>query len=188
LTLVGEGKWKEAWEAVLEENPFPGICGRICDHPCEVACYRGRFDEALAITAWRGGGDYGRNLRISHPSKKGRKERIAIVGSGPSGLSCAYFLRKLGYHPWSSKPFRGQEGRCEQRYRLSPPQKILDQEIDRIKRLGVKFEMNRRLGKDLTFKELSRYDAVFLSFGASSDLSFKISGSPLRGVFGGLDF
>ena len=98
LWEVRHQRYDHAWSKVLEENPFPSICGRVCGHPCESACNRKEFDESLAIHALeRFVGDYGLDHHLSLSAPRAHGEKIAIVGSGPAGLSCAYHLRRLGY-------------------------------------------------------------------------------------------
>ncbi|HBD08765.1 MAG TPA: glutamate synthase, partial [Syntrophobacteraceae bacterium] len=98
--LTAQGLFKEAWETVLQENPFPAVCGRVCFHPCETACNRGEFDEPIAIPAMeRFLADTASRYELKpHLDQRSpRAERVAIVGAGPSGLAAAYFLARLGY-------------------------------------------------------------------------------------------
>jgi NADPH-dependent glutamate synthase beta subunit-like oxidoreductase len=96
--LVEEGKYEEAWNLIREENPFPGVCGRVCFHPCESQCNRVHYDEAIAINALeRFVADRALPLTPAPPIGGARKEKIAVVGSGPSGLSCAHHLARMGY-------------------------------------------------------------------------------------------
>jgi NADPH-dependent glutamate synthase beta subunit-like oxidoreductase len=99
ISLIREEKLLDAWRLIKETSPFPGICGRVCPHPCEKECNRGKYDEAMAIHSLeRLVADYAFNEKVSDKSKVPlEKERVAIIGSGPAGLSCAYFLAKEGY-------------------------------------------------------------------------------------------
>jgi NADPH-dependent glutamate synthase beta subunit-like oxidoreductase len=176
----------------MVENPFPSICGRVCFHPCESACHRGNLDEPTAIhSIERKVGDYGLKKRKPvHPATRPEKgTRVAIVGAGASGLACAYFLRNLGYHPIVFEAFPAKGGMMRAgipEFRL--PTRILNEEIARIERLGVEFRLNRKLGEDFTFEDLSPYDAIFLSVGAFVDKPADLPGEDMRQVLGGLEF
>lgn len=190
--LVAQGLFKEAWETILQENPFPGVCGRVCFHPCESVCNRGAFDEPIAIhtlerfvadTAMR----YGLQPERTRPAPK--SERVAIVGAGPSGLAAAYFLARLGYgcvvlearsEPggllrWGIPP-----------YRLPVP--VLHWELEHLRGLGVDIRCNQKITLDFlrTFKE--RYAAVFLGCGHYKNAALGIPGEDLLGVEEGLPF
>lgn len=193
MVLLGKGKYLEAWELFKEENPLVGVCGRVCFHPCESACNRGEFDEPVSINAlerfladmaakqgWRGRKQMGEK----QPAKK-----VAVVGSGPSGLTCAYHLARLGYEVtiFEALPVLGGMLRVGiPEYRL--PNKVLEAEIDQILELGVKVEMNSRLGSDLSWKDLQRYEAIFLAIGNHKSKKLDIPGEDLPGVMSGLDF
>jgi NADPH-dependent glutamate synthase beta subunit-like oxidoreductase len=192
LRLARERKWLEAWQSILDENPFPSICGRVCYHPCEAACHRGNLDEPTAIQLIeRKVGEYGlkedKLVRPRSRSKKGR--RIAIVGAGPAGLACAYFLGMLGYHSVVFEALSARGGMMHAgipEFRL--PTRILNREIARIEKLGVQFELNQKLGKDFTFEDLSPYHAIFLSVGAFVDRTTSVPGNENEGVISGLEF
>ncbi len=99
LYLASEGRYDEALQSLLNENPFPGVCGRVCFHPCEVDCNRGQYDESVSIRAMeRYVSDTG-SIQLPHLKRKGdgNSKKIAIVGAGPAGLSCAYFVTLLGH-------------------------------------------------------------------------------------------
>jgi len=99
IQKITQGDFERAWDLIKEENPFPGICGRVCFHPCESKCNRGHFDEPIAIHALeRFVSDFASNLNKKVEKISGaKKEKIAIIGSGPAGMSCAYHLAKLRY-------------------------------------------------------------------------------------------
>jgi len=191
LTSLADGKPEEAWKKILEANPFPAVCGRVCHHPCETECNRKEYDQPLAIQAlerflgdWgmkRGGGD--------NPKAEGKGRKVAIVGGGPAGLACAYFLAKRGY---GTKVFEAmpQPGGMLRygipAYRL--PRAILNREIDRIESLGVKIEPGKRLGRDFGLEDLKSYDAIFMATGAWAQNKTKIQGEDLGGIWPGLAF
>lgn len=190
LTSLADGNLKEAWEKMLEANPFPAVCGRVCHHPCERECNRRKYDEALAIHALeRFLGDWGMKEGKKERKRVRRNEKVAIIGSGPAGLSCAYFLARKGY------PVRVFEERSEPggmlrygipEYRL--PRKVLNKEIERIESLGVQIQVGTRFGSDLGLEDLQPYRAVFLATGAQAEQRPMITGVGHRGVWPGLSF
>lgn len=168
LSLAQEGKFFEAWQEMVKNNPFPATMGRVCYHTCEKACNRGQYDGSVNINLIeRSIGDmaiakgWGFGNSDSHNDKK-----ILIVGSGPSGLTAAYFLRQFGYSVdlfESHKYLGGMMRYGVPKYRL--PRKVLDAEIKRIQDCGVNMVCNKKVNnlKD----ELSNYDAIYLAIGAS---------------------
>ncbi|MGB9699724.1 MAG: NAD(P)-binding protein [Thermodesulfobacteriota bacterium] len=191
LALAGEGKFWEAWEKIVQENPLPRICGRVCFHPCETSCNRKEFDEPTSINALeRFLGDYAyqRGAKIPMPQEQ-RSEKIAIIGSGPAGLSCAYHLARLGYNVniFEAQPQLGGMLRYGiPAYRL--PKEVLDQEIENILSLGVVWRTNSSLGRDFTWEDLKSFDAIFLATGAWQSLKLRIPGEESDGVISGLEF
>jgi NADPH-dependent glutamate synthase beta subunit-like oxidoreductase len=188
--LAAEGLFQEGWETVLTENPFPGICGRVCYHPCENACNRGEFDEPVAIhllerfladAASRG------NRKPAVARLASRRQKIAVIGSGPSGLAAAYFVTRLGYRADVFEA-RSEPGGVLRwgipLYRL--PLTVLNREIALIQELGVRIHC----GQEVSPQSLATagYDAVFLGCGYSRSLRLKISGEDLAGVEDGLEF
>ena len=191
LYLASEGRSKEALEALLRENPFPGVCGRVCFHPCEMDCHRGRYDEAVSISAMeRYVFDATSNLHPDiHPVSNGDSTRVAVVGAGPSGLSAAYFLGLLGHQVTlfeARKELGGVMRWGIPEYRL--PKSILKKEIKRILQLSVEAKTGVRVGKEISFEELDLFDAVFLSPGAGASSSLGIEGEDLKKVWRGRDF
>ncbi|MEI9477074.1 MAG: NAD(P)-binding protein [Deltaproteobacteria bacterium] len=191
LYLANEGRYEEALQTLLKENPFPGICGRVCFHPCEVDCNRAPYDESVSIQAME---RYvfdatSRKIPDVQPLTNGGPKQIAVVGSGPAGLSCAYFLSLLGHQVTlfeAKKELGGVMRWGIPEYRL--PKQILKKEIQRVLRLGIKTKTGVRVGKDIPFEEVSRYDAAFLSPGAQESVRLGIEGEGLKQVLKGGDF
>ncbi len=190
LHFVTEGKYAEALLTILMENPFPGVCGRVCFHPCEGSCNRAQYDEAVSIQMLE---RFVSSVASTHvhipPSTAKDPQKIAVVGSGPAGLSCAYFLALLGHYPtvFEAKKEPGGVMRWGiPQFRL--PKTVLKKEIDRILSLPIELRTNCRVGKDITFDELSRFDAVFLSPGAEVNSLLAIEGENLEGVWNGGEF
>ena len=190
LYLAGEERYEEALETILKENPFPGVCGRVCFHPCEKDCHRGQYDEAVSISAMERyvfdvTSDHHPDI---HPISTLSSKRVAVVGSGPAGLSAAYFLGLLGYQVTLFEARRELGGVMRwgiPEYRL--PKSILKKEIDRILQLSIDVEKGARVGKEISFEELDRFDAVFLSPGAGLNLPLGIEGGDLKKVWRGRD-
>ena len=174
ISLIQKGKFKEACAQYIKENPFPSICGRVCFHPCENKCNRKEMEGSVSINALeRFLAAFESNQQVNRLIDK---KRIIIVGSGPAGLSCAYFLRCLGHSVtiWESRNAIGGLLRFGiPSYRL--PKEVLDHEISKLKSLGVEFKSGKKLTID-SWNELKEFDAVFLSTGAavSRKLPFKI--------------
>jgi 2-oxoacid:acceptor oxidoreductase delta subunit (pyruvate/2-ketoisovalerate family) len=169
---------------------MPSVLGRVCPHPCEESCNRGEYDEPVSIQALeRFIGDWGlKHGRFSSPLRPMRKEEIAVVGSGPAGLSCSYHLARMGYKVTilESMPVLGGKLRWAiPDYRL--PKKILDQEIEKILSLGIRVKKNTEVGRDIPFKELRRYHAVFIAVGGQKSIPFNVPGEDSRGVISGLE-
>ena len=191
MALIGKGKFLEAWDLLKEENPFPAVCGRVCFHPCEASCNRGDFDEAVSINALERftAEVASRQGRKPHGKRERRKEKVAIVGSGPAGLTCAYHLARMGYGVtvFEALPVLGGMLRVGiPEYRL--PKGVLEEEIDQILELGVKVEVNARLGEGFPLAALKEYQAVFLAMGNHRSKNLGIPGEAVEGVMSGVEF
>ena len=181
--LVSRGRHAAAWRTLLAENPLPGTCGRVCFHPCEEACNRGEFDEAVSINSLERFLDDAACAEsipedISLAPSNGR--RVAIAGSGPAGLSAAYFLAKLGYDCEIFEAGRAPGGVLRSgipSYRL--PNAILDREIRRIEGLGVTIHCSTAIGPGFIAAAKGRFDTVFLSCGHGRSLGLGIPGEEL---------
>ena len=201
VALIGAGKYAEALELIRRELPFPGICGRVCPHPCEAACTRAQVEGAVSIMALkRFVADAERAQREAVASNTtpvipaappAAGDRVAVVGSGPAGLTCAYQLAKKGYGVtvFEALPVAGgmmAAGIPE--YRL--PSDVLEYEVDAIRRLGVDIVTNNALGKHFTLDDLFRrgYRSVFLAIGAHRGQRLAIPGGDLPGVYDGITF
>ncbi|MHC4606050.1 MAG: FAD-dependent oxidoreductase [Planctomycetota bacterium] len=190
LALASEGKYDEALGTLREANPFPAICGRVCPHPCESLCNRLDHGGAVAVHfVERFLGDYGIKNKVPVKSRAKRGEKVAVVGSGPAGLSCAFYLGRQGF---DVTVFEGRDtiggllrtGIPE--FRL--PRDVLDAELEIFRDLPVKFETGKRLGKHVTKADLDRFDAVFLAVGLQASRKPRIDGEDLPEVLQGIDF
>ena len=192
LDLVKRGKYLDAYALIKEDMPFPSVTGRVCYHPCEQACNRGQYDEAISIRAVeRFLGDLGlalpRDVVQAGPSN-GKK--VAVVGSGPAGHSAAYQLARLGYTVTilEKSPRAGGLNRGGIPDWVLP-QDVLDKEINRLKELGVTIKTNTEVGKDISWDDLERsYDACVLAVGLTEPNKVKADGEDTPGVLHGLPF
>ncbi len=180
VAMVKMGKYREAVEIIMEDLPFPGILGRICPHRCEKSCRRLELDEAISIRELkRVAADHVELNDIPVPDIVPRNEKVAIIGSGPSGLTAAYFLALDGYQVsvYESMPEAGGMMRYGiPEHRL--PRSVLDAEIDNLKRYGVEIHTNTVIGRDLTIEELQEHGAgaIFLAIGTWKGLKLRIPG------------
>ena len=182
-----------AWKRIAERNPFPAVCGRVCPHPCEDSCNRKSKDGPAAINAVeRFIGDFGiaRSLKLSRLTSEVRSEKVAVIGAGPAGLSCAYQLARRGYPVTVFEAFSRPGGMLRYgipRYRL--PREVMDAEIDRILELGVELKCDCVVGKDISLDQLRQeYRAVFVGIGAQKGIKLRVPGEEAPNVFSGTDF
>jgi len=188
LALVAEGQFDLALERILQENPLPGICGRVCYHPCQTKCNRREFDEAVEIRALeRSLADYGSaSPKVSASSVA---KTIAVVGSGPAGLSAAYFLSSFGHAVTIYE--RNQEPGGVLRYGIPDyrlPKNVVKKEIDRVLKLGIDLRTGIDVDKRMLSQMKSEYDSVFLSVGAWAPRTLGIEEIESRSIIYGLDF
>lgn len=195
IEKASEGKYEEALELIKRENPFPAVCGKICNHACEAHCTRGSVDEAIAIDDIKmfiARRDLDPKTRyIPKKIHDYSDKKIAIIGSGPSGLSCAYYLAQLGYDITvfeKESKLGGMMTLGIPSFRLEKD--IVNAEIDIIKELGVKFRTNCEVGKDVTIPELRSqgYKGFFVAIGAQLSRKLSVPGEDDKRVIGGIDF
>jgi heterodisulfide reductase subunit A len=193
--LIAKGRFEEAARLIRQDNALPIVCGRVCYHPCEMECNRKFVDEPIAIKSLK---RFVMDWEMAHGGPKPPKieeskpEKIAIIGSGPSGLTCAHGLALKGYQSiiYEKLPVAGgmlAVGIPE--YRL--PEELLDREIEYIKSMGVSIKTNMALGKDYTIEDLFQqgFKAVYIATGAHRSMKMRIPGEEeFEGVYHGVDF
>ncbi len=195
VSLIASGRFQDAYNLIMQENPFPAVCGRICTRPCESKCRRRTVDEAIAIRDLkRFVVDYAfKNempwkVQMTFPKKKNMK--IAVIGAGASGLTCAHYLVNIGYDVdvyESESKAGGVLAYGIPEYRL--PKDILQHEISLIEEQGVNIILNTEIGKDISFKQLREdYQAIYISTGTQFPQKINIKGENLKGVIHGITF
>ena len=190
IALIAKGKYQEALALIKEDVPLPGVIGRICPHPCETKCNRGLADEPLSICALKR--FVAAHAKDEQPTPHlEAKEKVAIIGSGPAGLSCAYYLAKQGYQVTIFEALPTVGGMLYvgiPEYRL--PKKILKAEVDGIRRLGVEIKTNTPISEHSTLDDLLRqgYKAIFISTGAHISQRLGVAGEDSQGVLHGVTF
>jgi NADPH-dependent glutamate synthase beta subunit-like oxidoreductase len=194
VNLAAKGKFQEALHLIKLASPFPSICGRICHHPCESGCSRDEIDESVGIYSierFLADLDLKADKRYMPEMKSKKKEKVAIVGSGPAGLTCAYYLAQEGYKVtiFEKAPVLG--GMLTMgipSYRL--PRKIVEAEIQLIRDMGVTMKTGVEVGRDKTIAQLRNdgFKAFFIGIGAQESIRLGIEGEDLDGVYSGLDY
>lgn len=199
LKLAAQGKYREALQLIKRENPFPAVCGRICNRRCEDACTRGTVDQAVAIDEVKrfiAQQDLDAATRFV-PEKVIPKvdgafdQQIAIIGGGPAGLSCAYYLAEKGYRPTVFEKERRLGGMLENglpSFRLEKD--VVQAEIDVLREMGVQFRCGVEVGKDVTIAQLREqgYQGFYVAVGLQSGGRLNIPGGDAQGVTAGIDF
>ncbi len=192
VRLIAQGRPEEACALVLEKVPFPGILGRACMHPCETECRRGEVNEPVSICALKryaadnAGDVFERAAKTAEPTGK----RVAVVGSGPAGLTAAFYLRKKGHEVTVFEAREKPGGMMRYgipSYRL--PEEVLDREIERVLGIGITLETGKMVGRDLALQALAGdYDAVFLATGLQESRRIELEGADSPDVLWGVDF
>ena len=194
IKLASQGKYTEALELIKHENPFPAVCGRICPRKCEAACTRGDIDDPIAIDEIKkfiADQDMNNSNRYIPKKRHSYGKKIAVIGAGPAGLSCAYFLAIDGYHVTvfeKQKALGGMLTLGIPSFRLE--KEVVNAEIDILKELGVEFKIGVEVGKDITLMELRSqgYEAFYLAIGAQAGRRLNVEGETADGVITGVDF
>jgi len=198
LRLAAQGRYTEALQLIKKENPFPAVCGRICNHACETECTRGTLDQAVAIDEVKrfiADHDLNAETRFIPPmvnqTGKPYPEKIAIIGAGPAGMTCAYFLAEKGYSPVvfdkASRPggmlMNGIPG-----FRLEKD--VVEAEINILREMGVEFRCGVEVGKDVTIAQLrdQGFKGFFVAIGLQAGGKLNVPGDDAQGVIPGIDF
>ena len=200
VRMAAEGRYDEALALIKQDNPFPAVCGSICNKRCETACTRGTVDDPVSIDAIKkfiAERDLSKETRYV-PKKLRHKgdeidftQKIAIIGAGPSGLSCAYFLAGMSYPVtvFDKDPIPGgMLTKGIPNFRLEKD--IVNAEIDVLREMGVEFRCGVEIGKDITIPQLREqgYQAFYLAVGLQNAIRLNVEGDELAGVYGGIDF
>jgi NADPH-dependent glutamate synthase beta subunit-like oxidoreductase len=189
-----EDAFKEAWEILAADNPLPAVCGRVCPHPCETECNRKEKDGPVAINAMEQFvGDWGLKQGYTLDQFKTGEthdEKIAVIGAGPAGLTCAYHLARRGYKVTIFEAFPKAGGML--RYGIPPyrlPHDVLDAEIQRIVDMGVELKCNTAVGKDISYDDVRKeYNAIFVGIGAHQGRPLRLEGEDAENILTGAAF
>jgi len=194
VSLIGEKRYAEALRLHRERNPFAGVCARVCFHTCEDKCARSTIDDSVSI---RGLKRFmvEQEITIQTPevreNEERQKKKVAVIGAGPAGLSCAYFLARMGYRPVVFESQSRPGGMLVQTipaYRL--PRETLAREIRMIEQLGVEIQPDMQMGKDFTLDSLKQdgFEAVFVGIGTSKGITLNLEGKDADGVDESISF
>ena len=200
IKMAAEGRYLDALKLIKQDNPFPAVCGSICNRRCEDACTRGTIDDPIAIDEIKkfiaeqelhAETRYVPPLRTHRQSREGYDEKIAVIGGGPAGLSCAYYLANMSYPVTVFEKNEIPGGMLTTgipSFRLEKG--VVNAEIDVLRQMGVEFRCGVEVGKDVTLDELRAqgYKGFFLGIGAQKSAPLGIPGEALKGVYGGVDF
>ncbi len=194
IALIAQGNYKDAFNTIMKDNPLPSVCGRVCHHPCEKVCRAAESGEAISIRGLkRFVMDWAekQGLRYSVKPGPGNREKVAIIGAGPAGLTAGFYLAVKGFKPtiFEALPVAGgmlAAGIPEHRL----PKKILNKEIENIKKAGVEIKTGLKLGRDFTLDELflDGFKAVLIATGAWKSMKMGIPGEDAEGVMESLDY
>ena len=200
IQLASEGKYREALELIKKDNPFPAVCGSICNRRCEDACTRGMIDDPVAIDEIK---RFVAELELKEEnryipplwnyrlSKEPYPQKIAVIGAGPAGMSCAYYLANMGYKVkvYDKNPVPGGMLTLGiPNFRLEKD--VVNAEIDVLKKMGVEFICNTEIGKDITIQQLrdEGVQGFYVAIGAQKSASLRVPGEDLENVYGAVDF
>ena len=200
IKMAAEGRYLDALKLIKQDNPFPAVCGSICNRRCEDACTRGTIDNPIAIDEIKkfiaeqelhAEKRYIPAKHVRRSNTEGYDEKIAVIGAGPAGLSCAYYLANMSYPVTVFEKNEVPGGMLTvgiPSFRLEKD--VVNAEIDVLREMGVEFKCGVEVGKDITLDELRAqgYKGFFLGIGAQKSSSLNIPGENLKGVFGGIDF
>ncbi len=194
IKLAAQGKYKEALELIRKENPLPAVCGRICPRKCESECTRGDIDDPIAIDEIKkfiAEQDLDKNRRFIPAKKHNYGKPVAVIGSGPAGLSCAYYLAEDGYKVTVFEKLSKPGGMLTvgiPSFRLE--KNVVEAEIDILKEMGVVFKTNTEVGKDVSLDDLRKqgFKAFYLAIGAQGGRKLGLENEDAKGVIAGVEF
>ena len=194
IKLAAQGKYKEALELIRKENPLPAVCGRICPRKCESECTRGDIDDPIAIDEIKkfiAEQDLDKNRRFIPAKKHDYEKPVAVIGSGPAGLSCAYYLAEDGYKVTVFEKLSKPGGMLTvgiPSFRLE--KNVVEAEIDILKEMGVVFKTNTEVGKDVSLDDLRKqgFKAFYLAIGAQGGRKLGLENEDAKGVIAGVEF
>jgi NADPH-dependent glutamate synthase beta subunit-like oxidoreductase/NAD-dependent dihydropyrimidine dehydrogenase PreA subunit len=194
IKMASQGRYREALELIKKENPLPAVCGRICPRKCESACTRAGVDEPIAVDEIKkfiADQDLKAEHRYVPETRAARPEKIAVIGAGPAGLSCAYYLALDGYQVTvfeKQKKLGGMLTLGIPSFRLE--KEIVNSEIDVLKEMGVTFKAGVEVGKDISMADLRKegYKAFYVAIGAQAGRTLGLEGEDAEGVYTGVDF